>query len=570
MFLNLHLTPMNHLTDIMARHAITLLLIALLGLLPAWSAPPMALDQLRAMDNRQLMERARQFVNNHTDSAAMCYIIVANRINNKQSNEDLRCCIEATFCLSDIYQYYYYNYQKAIECLLRAQHETQRLADSTLMSHIESHLGSLYLQFEHDTPETDKNNLQQTMEHYRNSYRYANTDELLQTAAFNLVSVGVWSGQIDQTYTELCDYFNRMPTDHVKDYFQAAVSMHNGQHEDAISAIDRALQTLVNDKSRNWVRRICVMRLIKSQWLESMGRDRESLDELAAYEQSVRSNGLLEGIPDIYQQYYEFYHKRGREDLAKDYKLKYYMMVDSLDQMTKLPYMHKAQSLFDLQQMNEEARIRENENNQMRQILLWVSLAALLFLLLLIIIYYHAQQLRAKNRALYEQSLAQLDIINENRRAMELANVKELELSIPPYQEADDEDNTEKFEVDRQTLEGIWLRVKSVFENRAEIYEESFTLNTLCIMVNTNSKYISQAINTFSNGNFKSLLNQARIREACRRMNDMEHYGNYTIESIGKSVGMTRTSFVNHFKQQTGLTPSAYLKLTREQSSRHE
>ena len=86
-------------------------------------------------------------------------------------------------------------------------------------------------------------------------------------------------------------------------------------------------------------------------------------------------------------------------------------------------------------------------------------------------------------------------------------------------------------------------------------------------LVGSNTKYISRAIGQFAQCDFKSLLSQYRIREACRRMNDVEQYGQYTIEAIARSVGVTsRTSFIQNFKKQTGLTPSAYLKLAHEKT----
>ena len=88
-------------------------------------------------------------------------------------------------------------------------------------------------------------------------------------------------------------------------------------------------------------------------------------------------------------------------------------------------------------------------------------------------------------------------------------------------------------------------------------------------MVGGNIKNISRAIAACAHCDLKALLSQYRIREACRRINDVEHYGNYTIEAIAKSVGVTsRTSFVQNFKRQTGLTPSAYLKMARQQQTK--
>ena len=68
--------------------------------------------------------------------------------------------------------------------------------------------------------------------------------------------------------------------------------------------------------------------------------------------------------------------------------------------------------------------------------------------------------------------------------------------------------------------------------------------------------------------NFNSFLNSYRIKEACRRLGDIDHYGQLTIEAIASGVGFrSRTSFVTSFKRITGLTPSEYQRLAREEVS---
>ncbi len=68
--------------------------------------------------------------------------------------------------------------------------------------------------------------------------------------------------------------------------------------------------------------------------------------------------------------------------------------------------------------------------------------------------------------------------------------------------------------------------------------------------------------------NFNSFLNSYRIKEACRRLGDIDHYGQLTIEAIATGVGFrSRTSFVTSFKRITGLTPSEYQRLAREEAS---
>lgn len=66
---------------------------------------------------------------------------------------------------------------------------------------------------------------------------------------------------------------------------------------------------------------------------------------------------------------------------------------------------------------------------------------------------------------------------------------------------------------------------------------------------------------------FYELLNEYRVREACRRLSDEEHYGHLTIEAISISLGYkSRTTLLNAFKKQTGLTPTEYQRISRKQA----
>ncbi|MBR1411464.1 MAG: AraC family transcriptional regulator [Prevotella sp.] len=100
-----------------------------------------------------------------------------------------------------------------------------------------------------------------------------------------------------------------------------------------------------------------------------------------------------------------------------------------------------------------------------------------------------------------------------------------------------------------------------LFEDTDEIFAEDFNMSKLATLVNSNYKNVSQVINEQMGKNFNALLNEYRVMEACRRMGDLAHYGNYTIEAIGASVGFSsRSTFITAFKKITGLTPSEFLR----------
>jgi AraC-like DNA-binding protein len=66
--------------------------------------------------------------------------------------------------------------------------------------------------------------------------------------------------------------------------------------------------------------------------------------------------------------------------------------------------------------------------------------------------------------------------------------------------------------------------------------------------------------------NFNNLLNEFRVREACRRLAEDDIYTNYTIEAIAESIGFkSRSNFISTFKKLTGITPSEYKRIATKQ-----
>jgi AraC-like DNA-binding protein len=107
--------------------------------------------------------------------------------------------------------------------------------------------------------------------------------------------------------------------------------------------------------------------------------------------------------------------------------------------------------------------------------------------------------------------------------------------------------------------------ILEVMDTNDEIFSPDFSLERLAMLSGSKYKYVSQVINEHYQQNFNNFLNSYRIKEACKRMGDVEHYGNYTIEAISESVGFkSRSTFVTSFKRITGLTPSQYQHMARK------
>ena len=205
---------------------------------------------------------------------------------------------------------------------------------------------------------------------------------------------------------------------------------------------------------------------------------------------------------------------------------------------------------LELEQTRE--RIREMSYQQKIQtILLWsAAIIALLSLTLLAVLYVNYRNTKRTNRLLYEKNVA---LLNANKELRPTA----VEISDRPTQEDPTQADLE-----------LMNKILAVMESSPEVYEEAFSRQRLAELVGSNYKAVSRAINTCKGCNFNVLLNEYRIKEACRRLMDNATYGSYTIEAIANSIGYkSRSNFATVFKEIVGLTPSAFQKMHRQDQS---
>ncbi len=120
-------------------------------------------------------------------------------------------------------------------------------------------------------------------------------------------------------------------------------------------------------------------------------------------------------------------------------------------------------------------------------------------------------------------------------------------------------------ELDQEQSLEIINNVNRVMEDIDVISNPDFSINELAGLVGSNPKYVSLALNSVYNKNFKTILTECRVREACRRLVDEEHYGNLTISAIAESVGYkAQSSLVLAFRKTIGMTPSEYKRESRK------
>lgn len=97
-----------------------------------------------------------------------------------------------------------------------------------------------------------------------------------------------------------------------------------------------------------------------------------------------------------------------------------------------------------------------------------------------------------------------------------------------------------------------------ILSEGSEPLNPDFQLPDLAEAVGSNTAYVSRAINS-TGKNFKTLLMERRVREACRLLDDPAYKDNFSIEGIARQSGFkSRSTFSTAFKNVVGLSPSEY------------
>lgn len=199
-----------------------------------------------------------------------------------------------------------------------------------------------------------------------------------------------------------------------------------------------------------------------------------------------------------------------------------------------------------------------------------VVASMLLFLIFLLHTY---NKLKKNNQKLYNKYKQEVEIYNTYyaQREWHKERIKELEEKVEELNQQLYGASPPRIKYEHSTLEEenkqrLLNKILEVMYNNDEIYSHEFSLQRLSELVGAPYKHVSQVINEIYKINFNNLLNEFRVREACRRLTEDEKYTNYTIEAIAESIGFkSRSNFISTFKRLTGITPSEYKRFASGQ-----
>lgn len=501
---------------------------------------------------------------NQLDSAMLCANIQASKYGKeKLTKDEIRACCTAFRYMGLEYLRSYYNYQIAAEYYLKAEQIADQYGfepiqiniaiEKAILDATQNELENNYVVYNQKVMDGFKNAFHYTLDQLKSDNSELNKS-IMESTLSNVLYLAIKFDKTRevtdeiQTYREAQkNYGISINVDEV--LCNAIESCNAGNYDKAFETLQTPLTYSSYFNEKDILQIQGMVTIAQYSVLLKSGKRSEALKLLLQQEQFLRENEMPFELLEVLQLIKQHYEMEGNKALADKYALLYYTTKDEFINKSRLGKMDQAKLNLELEETRE--RIREmSYRQQMQTILLWSAIIiALLALSILGVLYANYRKTKRTNRLLYEKNVA---LLNSTK-----------EVQIAPAA-SDSNEPAEPSLADRELLD----RITAVMESSPEVFAESFSLSRLAELVGSNSKYVSQAINSCMRCNFSAFLNGYRIKEACRRLMDTTNYGNYTIEGIAGSLGYkSRSNFTTIFKENVGLTPSAFQKLSRDHES---
>lgn len=522
-----------------------------------WKNTPSAV--LKDMGVRTIME-------NKMDSASAFLSIVANRYDGNMSRNEKLLCANAYNNLGYVYFYGYSDYFNAYVNLLKALQISEDTNDKSMLPYIYLNIGNVFHVYDDGKKAIDM---------YRKAFYAAmeiNDINILMVIYSNYINVAIMNGHISEIKKEMDTFCSLDISDTIPLYDYTMLStkgaMHimNREYDEAV----KVFEGMKGDVDAVLTRErylLCIYGYIaKVHFMQ--GRYDDAVKQLSKAE--AMADTMLVGDDmriGIYSYLSDCYEREGREDLAEAYRFKCFKMEDTVQSLKKYGEVKDLESNYALHKMDYKVRELVRKRQMQNVVIQTVLAGSVIILLLLVYVCLQYRRLKKNHRELYRKNVEILE--NEEKERQQRRAYEKL---IDDYESkmtdsAGDTARPKKYlgsNLNESDKERLMSCIRNIMETNDEIYDTDFSIDRLALLADSNVKYVSQAINEICQKNFSNFLGEYRIKEACKRLADKEHFGHLTIEAISTGVGFkSRSNFVSVFKKMTGLTPSQYQSMSR-------
>ena len=490
------------------------------------------------------------------DRALVAFNILMSRYSAQMERQDKHACAKAACHIGNIY-YMRCSYSKAMEYFLTSLKLCEDNGFNDMIPCIYNMIGNVYSMF---------NDFERSSMFYRKALavaRHSGDKSFVNRLLNNLI----------------CAYPTKEPLSHIKAYYrEMAANREQRPRYHYNLLMDKGMILSYENRHREairWFRQSAHYAQEHQLGVECEGSSYTSMAEsflrlnqvdsalcyLHTNERLARENNQANLLAETLKKLYMLYEKRNLER-ALQYKSEYLDLNDSIYNITAFNHLKNAQFLYETNRSTDtinnltlEKERKEMQLTMQRRWLVTLIACSLLFMVLLAVVIVQKRRLKASYNSLYERSKAMLTEENAYRQ-----RIHDLEEQSP---------RPTSTTVPEEQRKAILACIMHTMEQTEDFCDSNFTIERLAEKAGTNTRYASQVINQVFGKNFRTLLNEYRIKEAMRRLMDDDTYGKLTIKAISESVGYkSQANFITVFTRITGIKPSMYQKLSREEKEK--
>ena len=508
--------------------------------------------RLSEKSTAMLMKKAGTFLHspNGQDSALLYYTIVANRYNEDGiSDAERKECITAMNNAGYLYYAFYNDYNKAYTTLRQALQLTAKSGDKYNEAMINlnmANIKSVFLDVQGDQPQLARETLQLYRKAFYQSVEIRNWP----------LAVGIFTNMLDENFVGEPSLYSQLRKDisafkrmripagtPLLDFTRATISCVEAIHShNYVKALAATYAMERNIESRDTPKRFAAEALgLRTKIFNLMHDDRRAVETMLKGVDLCKANHIDDGLMHFYVMLNRFFLSRGDSAKAQQYRLDYLELKEKILMENNLQSVSRLEFLYELREANTTVeRLTEQKH--------WQNIITTVIIVFAIIV-----------------SLLLVFLFRSYRRAMRTNRILYRHVQDSLHREEEEKTKYKGSRLTDDAKELLAQRIDAVMQNTDEICNSDFNLDRLAELTESNYKEVSQVINEHYGKNFKALLNECRIREACRRLTDAD-YGHLTIEGVAVSVGIkSRSHFNSYFKQVTGMSPSVYQKISKEE-----
>lgn len=470
-----------------------------------------------------IVERGIEYVYTDKQDSALAYFgVVAGQYNESMSQAEKMACAQAFNCKGYVELFNKRLTGEALMSLMKAEQIEREANDSTWLPLIYLNMANAYT-YANDADRVIKLNRRAADLAWRHK-----AWRTYLTAFRNLAFEGIMENDVAAIKGDL-DRFSslKIPDANMRGFAQC---LHDGgrallekRWDDAYVYFQKA--DSLNDAELTPDRSHFMSVLLRSRVHQLREEPRLAIREIEENLPDFKD----EQVSSAYLILSRLYDSMGDREQGARCRLRYYENSDSLGILTTSGQLSYAESQFQLNNMTGEVSRLNARRKTWITIASVCAISALVLAAALIAVIISRRRLRKSQDQLYLKNKTIID--------------------TPAIPQTVTEDQQEA----RHIMETL--------ENSKEIFEMGFSIEKAAALTGIHSRRISKILNSAFGKNFNTVLQELRIRKACRMLESPDTSQSLNMGGIASSLGFkSRTYFSEVFKKQTGLTPTEYLR----------